>query len=112
MLDEFYGSPWPEAPPDRDLVLEIDVAGARQVIERCEDVVCVLLIPPSRDSGAARLRARGETEDTVARRLELGDNEEKIGRELADHIVVNDELERAVDELASIVAAERETRAC
>lgn len=111
VLDELYGSPWPEPPPGHDVVLEIDVDGARQVTERRDDVVCVLLLPPSREVEAARLRSRGETEATIARRLELGEHEELIGRKLADHVVINDEIGRAVDELVAIVTAERESRA-
>jgi guanylate kinase len=112
VLDELYGSPWPEPPSGRDVVLEIDVEGARQVTERCGgEVVCVLLLPPSRDVEAARLRARGETEATIARRLELGSQEELLGRKLAHHVVVNDEIERAVEDLGAIIATERKARA-
>jgi guanylate kinase len=71
----------------------------------------VLLLPPSREVEAARLRARGETEQTIARRLELGTEEELIGRKLAHYVVVNDKIERAVEELESIISSERQVRA-
>ena len=95
----------PDAPHGRDVVLEIDVQGAEQVLERCgaEHVVCVLLVPPSREAQAARLRGRGDPEEQVQRRLSLGDGELEAGRAFADAIVVNDDLDRAVDELAAIV---------
>jgi guanylate kinase len=110
VLGELYGSPWPKPPPGHDVVLEIDVEGASQVADRCEHVVCVLLLPPSHEVEAARLRARGETETTIARRLDLGVHEEEIGRKLADYVVVNDRIERAVDELEGIISAQREAR--
>ena len=109
VLGEHYGTPTPEAPPGHDVVLEIDVQGAQQVLERCGagQVVCVLLVPPSREDQAARLRGRGDPEDQVARRLELGDAELEAGRAFADATVVNDDVDRAVEELAAIIEAAR-----
>jgi guanylate kinase len=108
VLDEYYGTPLPEAPPGRDVVLEIDVQGAQQILERGrDDVACVLLVPPSREEQETRLRGRGDSEEHVRRRLELGERELEIGRGLADAVVVNDDVERAVGELAAIVEALR-----
>lgn len=109
MLGEYYGTPVPDAPAGRDVVLEIDVQGAQQVLERCggKGVVCVLLVPPSREDQAARLRGRGDPEDQVERRLVLGEVELEAGRAFADAIVVNDDLDRAVAELAAIVDGAR-----
>jgi guanylate kinase len=73
------------------------------VLERCEDVFCVLLVPPSIEVQAERLRARGDDEERVRQRLELGRREIEEGRLIADAIVVNDELDQAVSELAAIV---------
>jgi guanylate kinase len=109
VLGEYYGTPLPDPPEGHDVVLEIDVQGAQQVLERCgsEHVVCVLLVPPSREVQAARLRGRGDPEDQVQRRLALGEAELEVGKAIADAVVVNDDLERAVDELAAIVAEAR-----
>jgi guanylate kinase len=104
---QLYGTPVPETPPGHDLVLEIDVRGAGQVRERFPDALLVLLLPPSRDAQAARLRARGDAPERVAERLALADREEPEGRRLADHVVVNDDLDRAVRELAAIVEHHR-----
>ncbi len=109
VLDEYYGTPMPEAPRGRDVVLEIDVQGARQVLDRCAGVVCVLLVPPSLDEQEVRLRQRGDTDEHVRRRLELGVRELEAGKELADHVVVNDDLERTVEELEAIVERARRT---
>jgi len=84
-------------------VLEIDVQGARQVLERCPDAYCVLVRAPSRDVQEQRLRARGDTEEHIERRMALGRAEEAEGLELASHVVVNDDLDGAVSDLADIV---------
>ena len=110
VLGEHYGTPTPDAPPGHDVVLEIDVQGAAQVLERCDGVVAVLLVPPSRAEQEQRLRRRGDRPEHVEGRLELGEHEIERGRQLAHAVVVNDDLERAVEELAAIVAdARRET---
>lgn len=106
-LDHRYGTPVPEAPPGRDVVLEIDVEGAAQVRSRRSDAVVVLLVAPSREVQAARLRQRGDPEEEVARRTALASREVASGQELADYVLVNDDLDRSVAELAAIVAQER-----
>jgi guanylate kinase len=100
---EYYGTPLPEPPDGRDVLFEIDVSGARQVLERCADVVCVLLVPPSQQAQESRLRARGDSEDAIKRRVELAAREIEEGRKLADAIVVNDDLDAAASELAAII---------
>ena len=71
--------------------------------ERRPDAVRVLLVTPSTEVQAARLRGRGDPEDHVERRLALGREEEAEGRKIASHVVVNDDLDRAVVELRAIV---------
>jgi guanylate kinase len=91
----------------RDLLLDIDVQGARQVRAGEEDAVSVFLLPPDFATLAARLRSRRSEDDgEVARRLALAGAE---AREFVhyDYLVVNDDLERATAELAAIVRAER-----
>ncbi len=82
--------------------------GARQVLARCDDVVCVFLVPPTLADQAARLRARGDSEDHVQRRLALGTWEAAQAAEIGAITVVNDEVDRATDELAAIIEASRE----
>ncbi len=108
VLDYSYGTPLPESGDDHDLVLEIDIQGARQVRERCKDVVCVLLDAPSRAVQEERLRGRGDEEAHVTARLALGEREMAEGRAFADAIVINDSLEQATRELAAIVEASRQ----
>jgi guanylate kinase len=101
------GTPMPDPPPGKDMVLEIDIRGAQQVRERYPDAVVVLVLPPSRQELERRMRTRGDSEDLIRARLELGEEEEERGRQVADHVLVNDDLERAVEELAGIVNAHR-----
>ena len=105
---ELYGTPWPDAPPGADVVLEIDVQGAAQVLERHPEAVVVLVVAPSPEEQEARMRGRGDDEAHIAGRLALGRREEDEGRRLAAHVVVNDDVDRAVAELAGILRAHRD----
>jgi guanylate kinase len=102
-----YGTPRPDPPPGHDLLLEIDVQGATQVKAHDPGAVVVFVVAPSRAEQEARLRGRGDPPGAVARRLAMAEGEESAGRALADHVVVNDDLSRAVAEVAGIVEAER-----
>ncbi|PYU23501.1 MAG: guanylate kinase [Acidobacteria bacterium] len=90
-----------------DLVLEIDVQGARQVKEKLPDSIAVFIAPPSRQDLERRLRARGQDPDeAITRRLERARQEIASSAEY-DFVVVNDDLERASDELRAIALASR-----
>ena len=90
----------------RFLILDIDVQGAMQMRERVPDVVLVFVLPPSADALVERLTERGtEGEDTVARRIENARGELEQASQF-DYVVVNDDLEQAIDEVRSIVSAE------
>lgn len=108
MFGHRYGTPWPEPPGGHDVLLEIDVQGAAQVKERHPDAVVVFVEAPSREVQEARLRGRGDREDLIARRLAAAPEEERAGRALADHVVVNDDLARAIAEVAAILEARRQ----
>lgn len=100
---ELYGTPLPQPPEGADVVFEIDVQGAAAVRRRHPDAVVLLVVAPSPEVQAERMRARGDDEDHIARRLALGRREEEVGRALADEVVVNDDLDRAVEEAAGIL---------
>jgi guanylate kinase len=92
----------------RDVILEIDVQGARQVRERTRGSLFVFLAPPSLEELERRLRGRGtESEARIALRLATAD-QELAQRPWFDHVVVNDGLQRAIDEVAAIIQASRE----
>ncbi|HMK97333.1 MAG TPA: hypothetical protein VK425_07270 [Acidimicrobiales bacterium] len=100
---QLYGTPTLDAPPGYDIVLEIEVDGARQVKARYPGAVLVLVTAPSREVQEQRLRARGDEDTSVQRRLQVGVEEERAGREMAQHVVVNDDVKRASQELAGII---------
>ncbi|HEX9260737.1 MAG TPA: guanylate kinase [Acidimicrobiales bacterium] len=110
-LGNYYGTPTPEAPPGQDVVLEIEVDGAQQVKARHPEAVLLFVLPPSRDEQQRRLRGRGDPEDKVRQRLEKAEAEEPVGKAIADHVIVNDDLGRTVDEMLEVLAAERAARA-
>ena len=99
----FYGTPWPDPGTGQDVVLEIDLNGARTVKHRYRDAVLILVVPPDRAELERRLRGRGDDEAHVLRRLALADSEVDEGTAIADHVVVNDDLDRAVAEVAGIL---------
>jgi guanylate kinase len=103
-----YGTPWPEPPEGADVLLEIDVQGAGQVRARHPEAVVVFIEAPSRLDQEQRLRGRGDAEDLIARRLAAAPDEERAGRALADHVVVNDDLGRAIEEVAAILESRRQ----
>jgi guanylate kinase len=90
-----------------DLLLDLDVQGAAQVRRRIPDAVTVFVLPPSFDVLERRLRGRGEDDEAaIRRRLAVA------GREIDafvqyDYVIVNDDLDRCVEDLKCIVAAAR-----
>jgi guanylate kinase len=112
-LGNYYGTPRPDLIDDDDapdIVLEIEVDGASQVKEQYPDAVLIFVLPPSREEQERRLRGRGDATDKVLARLRKAEKEEPIGRAIADHLVVNGELDDTIDEMMAIVAAERTRR--
>ena len=103
----YYGTPREAVTEGSDLILEIEVDGAAQVKKKEPEAVIILVVPPSREVQERRLRSRGDDEAHVQRRLGVAEAEEQIGRTLADHVVVNDDLDRAVSEVAGILAKYR-----
>jgi len=111
VFGNFYGTCAPDAERDlsqgRDLVLVIDVQGARQVRQRCPDTVGVFVMPPSFAVLEQRLRGRSkDTEEAMQRRLQTARAEVAAFTEY-DYVIVNDALEACVDRLRAIVIAER-----
>jgi guanylate kinase len=90
--------------PARGIVLEIDLQGARQVREALPGAVQVFVAPPSLDALRERLEQRAsDSPEQIRDRLALAP-EEMAAREEFGHVVVNDDLERALGELAELAA--------
>ena len=102
-IDNYYGSPIPDPDDDRDLVLEIEVDGAQQVKAARPDALLIFVLPPTRPEQERRLRARGDDPDTVVLRLRKAEEEEPIGLKIADHVVVNDDLDVTVEHMLKII---------
>ena len=87
-------------------ILEIDVQGAMQVKENCKDAILVFIMPPSIAELERRLRKRGtETDEVISRRIAKAVDEISFAHKY-NYVVVNDELEKAVEDLKSVISAE------
>lgn len=107
-LGSYYGTPLPEPVPGADVVLEIEVDGAQQVKAVRPDALLIFVLPPTRAEQERRLRGRGDDAERVVARLRKAEDEEPIGRRLADHVVVNDDLAATVDDMLAIIARARQ----
>jgi guanylate kinase len=91
----------------RDLVLDIDVQGARQLKVAIPEAISIFVLPPSREVLEQRLRARSQdTEEVIQRRLK-GAAEEVRNYTQYDYVLINREIEESAARLSSIVKAER-----
>ena len=115
VYDDLKGTP--RAPVDEhlaagdDVLLELDVQGARAVKAAHPDALLVFVRPPSREEQRERLFARDPDADaeTLERRLDEAEAVERAASDF-DAVVVNDVLSRAVDEVAAILQARRDRR--
>ena len=103
----YYGTP--KAPVDAHLrsgdivILKIEVEGAANIKKLYPDAVGVFIMPPGLDVLEQRLRARGtETEEDILRRLRIA-AEEMAMQDQYEHLIINDTIEKAVDDLKRIV---------
>ncbi len=90
-----------------DLVLDIDVQGARQLKVAIPEAISVFVLPPSRDVLEQRLRARSQDSEEVIQRRLQGAAAEVRNYTQYDYVLINREIEESAARLASIVKAER-----
>jgi guanylate kinase len=107
----WYGTPrrWLDEARKRglDLVLEIDVQGAAQVKGKLKEAVAIFILPPSSQALEARIRERGQdSEEEIKRRLERARQEIEHYADY-DCVVINDDMERAGQEVQAIARAVR-----
>ena len=111
VFDNYYGthrSALDEAVrAGKDLVLDIDVQGARQLKVRLPEAVSIFVLPPSREILEQRLRARSQDTEAVIQRRLKGAAEEVRNYIQYDYVLINREIEGSVERLESIVQAER-----
>ena len=110
-LENYYGTP--KAPVEEhikagdDVVIEVDVNGARSIKDKLPEAVLIFIMPPSFEILLSRLSRRGtETKEQIDGRMEAALSE--IAKaEMYDYIVVNDALETAVEDVLSIMRTHR-----
>ena len=107
----FYGTPIKPVNDcienGQEILLEVDVNGAYNVRKKCKDCFSIFIMPPSFEALKTRLQGRGtETEDIIEKRLTAAKEEISRANEY-DYIVVNDVLLEAVEDIATIIKAER-----
>jgi guanylate kinase len=111
VFDDFYGTHRryldQGKAESRDVVLDIDVKGARQLRERIPEAVSVFILAPSREELVKRLCARGDVPDQVIRKRVAEAVREIQNFGQYDYVLVNDSVEAASDQLWSIVKAAR-----
>jgi len=91
----------------RDVLLEIDWQGARQVRDKVGDAISIFILPPSRGALDERMHKRAQdSEETIARRLGAARDEMSHFGEY-DYLIVNDDFDEAVDEMCAIFTASR-----
>ena len=96
-----------ETEAGRDVMLEIDVQGALQIRELLPESVLIFVQPPSLEVLEERLRLRGtESEDKITQRLENAKQEMRQASKY-DHVIVNDTLEQAAEELRDVIISYR-----
>lgn len=104
-----YGTPQPTPPAGCDVLLEIEVQGARQVKAQHPRSTVILLLPPSHAELESRLRGRGDTNEHVEKRLISSAEEVEIGRDLADYVLVNDSLDETITAVLGIIKDVRQS---
>ncbi len=91
----------------RDVLLDIDVQGAMQVLERYPDSVSIFIMPPSMETLRRRMEDRGQdSPDIIDRRMKNAETEVSF-KDRYDHVIVNDNLEDAENAMASLVDSRR-----
>lgn len=110
-VGNYYGTPreYVENQLDegKNVILEIELQGALQVKEKIPETVLVFLTPPKAEELESRLRGRGtEDDETIRARLKRA-VEESDYMERYDYVLVNDDLEKCVDDLNGIICSER-----
>ena len=109
-VENYYGTPRDYVEQERNkgknVILEIDVQGGLQVIEKCSDCISIFIMPPSIDELRNRLSGRGtEKEEVVNKRIDQAQREINQGSVYKYH-VVNNEIETSIKEVSDILKKE------
>lgn len=88
----------------KDILLDIDVNGARQILDRYPHSVTIFIMPPTFETLAQRLRSRGTDSDEIITKRLKNANTEIAQKDFYKHIVVNDSLPEAIEMLSAIIS--------
>lgn len=110
-LGNYYGTPTPEVASGLAQIFEIDVQGARQIVEQIPDALLIFLSAPSAEEQEARLRHRGDPPEKVQQRLDKAREEAAAGAELGATEIVNVDIAETVAEMWRVIADARAARA-
>jgi guanylate kinase len=106
-LGNYYGTPTPKPPKDRDLILEIDVQGARQVLEVVDSPLLIFLQAPSSEEQRARLERRGDPPEKVQQRLSKAAEEASAGAELGATVLINNDVADTAEAIYDVIRKRR-----
>lgn len=101
----------PQLAAGKDVLLEIDWQGARQVRAKVPDAVSVFILPPSKQALDERMRKRGQDSEAVMAQRLAAAREEMLHYDEFDFVIVNEVFDTAVDEMCAIFIASRLRRA-
>ena len=90
----------------KNVILEIEIKGAKQVLEKCPDALSIYIVPPSMEELERRIRGRdSEDDETIMKRISKARKElEEI--DIYEHVVCNDDLDKAVKDVRQIIIDE------
>lgn len=97
----------PQLAAGKDVLLEIDWQGARQVRDKVSDAVAVFILPPSRQALEQRMRNRGQDSEAVIQQRLAAAREEMSHFDEFDYVIVNEVFDAAVDDMCAIFTASR-----
>ena len=109
-VDNDYGTPKAYVDQKREegknVILEIEIKGAKQIMEKCPDALSIYIVPPSIEELERRLRERSsEDEETMMKRISKAKKEMKE-IDFYEHIVCNDDLNKAIQDVRQIILDE------
>jgi guanylate kinase len=111
-IGNYYGTPYDkvlnQVEEGKEVILEIDVQGSLQIRKHkiSKDAIFIFIVPPTKETLYNRLKKRNtESEDNIRQRMEKA-NQEFLLAYKYDYIVVNDDIDKAVDKIISIIIAE------
>ena len=109
-VDNDYGTPKEYVEKMRsegkNVILEIEIRGAKQVLEKCPEALSIYIVPPSMEELERRIRGRdSEDEETIMKRIAKA-KREMTEIDMYEHVVCNDDLEKATEEIRQIILDE------